>query len=698
MVGGSPSEVQQSNFRRLEFWQGTGLLQLAEEALSQGRARSGEIFGTTRFGKVVSLDFHVAPFVSNGQPHLLVMALDISERKRAEEALKMQSLILQNMAEGTLLTAPDQTILFANTALETMFGFEPGELTGKPVGVLNAWSPEETGRFNQAVIHATEAGAVWHGQYQNRRKDGTLFTSEARVIRLALGGQDHFISVQQDITERKRAEALLNAQRDLAMTFSLTSDLQTGLQRLLEIAMQMGGLDSGSVYLLDGATGGLRIAVHRGVAPAFVDAVSYWPPNGPQMRLINEGRPIFARYPDLPLPHDQVRRSEGLRAIALVPLFHDGKAIGALALSSHESDEIPHQTQLVIEAIAAQAAGAIVRIQAETALRESEIRLRAIITGAPVLLFAVDQDGIIRFEDGQGLKALGTQPGANVGRSVEEVYAHIPAILSNVRRALQGEEFESIVEDGPVTFDCWYSPTLDEDGKPAGYIGVGTNISERQRLERQLLEVSDREHARIGQDIHDGLCQHLVSLALDANSLRGELAEARRPEAKKARRIANYLDLAITEARQLSRGLFPVRLEREGLPPALEELAVATHDRFKIRCRFGSEGPVTVESSVTATHLYRIAQEAVSNAVKHSRASSVAIRLCARDGVLELSVTDNGVGLSAARRKEASGMGLHIMDYRARSIGATLLISPGRQRGTKVSCCIPVPASGNSIA
>jgi signal transduction histidine kinase len=277
---------------------------------------------------------------------------------------------------------------------------------------------------------------------------------------------------------------------------------------------------------------------------------------------------------------------EGLRAIAIIPLTHNRRIIGALNLASHTAAEIPVQARIVIEVIAAQAAGAIARISAE---------------------------------------------------------------------------------------------------------------AERHRLEQQLLEITDREHARIGQDIHDGLCQQLVSLALDANSLRGDLAAAHRPEAKKARRIADYLDQAITEARQLSRGLFPVRLAREGLPPALEELAAATHDRFKIRCRFASAGRVAVESGVTATHLYRIAQEAVINAVKHSRASSVAIRLCARSGMLELSVTDDGVGLSAARRKEASGMGLHIMDYRARSVGGTLQISPGRQRGTKVSCCVPVTTCGDSI-
>ena len=342
----------------------------------------------------------------------------------------------------------------------------------------------------------------------------------------------------------------------------------------------------------------------------------------------------------------------------------------------------------MIEAIAAQAAGAVARLRAEAALRESETRLRAMITGAPVLLFAVDQEGIIRFEDGQALNAIGVTTGANLGRSVIEAYAQVPTVLEHSRRALRGEQFEAIVEAGQNVFDCWYSPTRDKDGKSTGYIGVATNITERHRLELQILEISDREQARIGQDLHDGLCQHLVSLAFDANSLQGQLAAARQPEAKTARRIADYLDQAITEARQLSRGLFPVRMEKEGLPSALEELARNTRERFGIACRFDSQGPARVKNSAIATHLYRIAQEAVTNAVKHSRATKLSISLQDRPDQIELRVEDNGAGITLATRGKATGMGLHIMDYRARTIGGTLRISAGQRRGTKVSCCV----------
>jgi signal transduction histidine kinase len=132
-------------------------------------------------------------------------------------------------------------------------------------------------------------------------------------------------------------------------------------------------------------------------------------------------------------------------------------------------------------------------------------------------------------------------------------------------------------------------------------------------------------------------------------------------------------------------------LEAEGLVPALEELARATRERFQIGCRVTSKKPVVVENRLTATHLYRIAQEAVTNAVKHSQARKVAIRLRDRAGGLELSVEDDGAGLPAAKPKEAKGLGLHIMDYRARSIGGTLRLAPGSRGGTKVSCCVPRP-------
>ncbi len=361
--------------------------------------------------------------------------------------------------------------------------------------------------------------------------------------------------------------------------------MHLALQQFLATAIQIGGLDCGGVYLLRGSERELELVAHTGLSPSFAKAAAHYPAGSPQAKLALRGQAVFDTFANLPVAHDAIELREGLRAFAYIPLYYKERIVGGINLASHTADEIPAQTRMAIEAVATQAAGAIVRIRAE---------------------------------------------------------------------------------------------------------------GERHRLEQQILEISDREQARIGQDIHDGLCQQLVSLAFDAYSLQSELSGKRRPEARKAKRIADWLDQAITETRQLSRGLFPVRLETEGLPPALEELARATSDRFKIRCHFHSDSPVLVKDSSIATHLYRIAQEAVTNAVRHSRARSLWIRLRKHAAELELTVEDNGAGLSSAKQRKATGMGLHIMEYRTRTIGGRLHLGPGRRGGTIVSCCIPAAGAKQS--
>jgi signal transduction histidine kinase len=216
----------------------------------------------------------------------------------------------------------------------------------------------------------------------------------------------------------------------------------------------------------------------------------------------------------------------------------------------------------------------------------------------------------------------------------------------------------------------------------------------RIRLERQILEISDREQARIGQDIHDGLCQQLIGMAFNANSLEQTLGAQQRAEAGTARRICLLLDEAITEARRVCRGLYPVRLKTEGLVPALEELAHTVTERYNLRCDCHLGTRRLLCDITTATHLYRIAQEAINNAVKHSGANNIHLQLEASEGSLELQVKDDGTGLKTNSGR-AGGMGLHIMDYRARSIGGSLEIQD-TGTGTLVCCRVAQRAAALS--
>lgn len=355
-----------------------------------------------------------------------------------------------------------------------------------------------------------------------------------------------------------------------------------------------------------------------------------------------------------------------------------------------EITRLNRHLQKMVEARTAQLRAETQKHKATSAqLSEALSRLQTIIANVPMIFFAVDRQGVITFEDGRALHSLGLAPGARVGQKVLEAYGQSPQIPKHMRRALQGEEFSGLVEIGPVALETWYSPTREMDGTISGYTGVAVNVTGQRRLERQILEISDREQARLGQEIHDGLCQQLVSLAFYANSLQGELETRALPEAQTAARIAQYLDQAITESRQLARGLFPIRLDAQGLPSALEELARATRERFGLECRFETSETAAAASKTMATHLYRIAQEAVTNAIKHAKARCISLRLGERDGRLELRVEDDGQGMAPANLAECTGMGLHIMDYRARSIGGSFSFGPGARGGTAICCCVP---------
>lgn len=208
---------------------------------------------------------------------------------------------------------------------------------------------------------------------------------------------------------------------------------------------------------------------------------------------------------------------------------------------------------------------------------------------------------------------------------------------------------------------------------------------ERQRLEQEILEISSREQRRIGHDLHDGLCQHLAGIELMSQVLAENLAKKSRPEAPQAAQIADHVRAAIAQTRILARGLSPVERESGGLMAALEELASNTEQLFRIQCRFECKRAVFVRDNAAATHLYRIAQEAINNSIKHGKAREVVIRLSSEDGQAQLSIVDNGAGFPETL-SEHGGMGLRIMRYRAGTLGATLEIRRGPDRGTVVIC------------
>ncbi len=218
---------------------------------------------------------------------------------------------------------------------------------------------------------------------------------------------------------------------------------------------------------------------------------------------------------------------------------------------------------------------------------------------------------------------------------------------------------------------------------------IAKAVADRMLLEKELLAISERERRSIGQDLHDSLCQHLTGTALAAQVLGEKLASRNAPESQSADKVARLVEEGISMSRQLAAGLQPVEPSPDGLMQALQQFSETTSSLFNVNCRFECESPVLVRDNGVATHLYRIAQEAVSNAIKHGRAATVLVSLNVQEDGTALAIHDDGVGLpeEPLRRK---GLGLGIMAYRANVIGAVFNVQRGRSSGSVVTCTVPL--------
>jgi PAS domain S-box-containing protein len=228
------------------------------------------------------------------------------------------------------------------------------------------------------------------------------------------------------------------------------------------------------------------------------------------------------------------------------------------------------------------------------------------------------------------------------------------------------------------------TPLVDVDGKLRGFAHVARDITEVKRLEKQVLDISEQEQRRIGQDLHDGLGGQLTGIAFLAQNLKHQLSEQSRSEAAQAQRISMLVSAAVEQTREIAQGLSPVELGSDSLVASLRNLSVQAAQTYGIPCTLRLEGQVRVNSHTAAVHLYRIAQEAISNAARHGKATRIVVTLQEKRDIL-LRIEDNGVGISRSQLP-GKGMGLHLMPYRARMIGASFEIGPLETGGTVVQC------------
>ena len=290
----------------------------------------------------------------------------------------------------------------------------------------------------------------------------------------------------------------------------------------------------------------------------------------------------------------------------------------------------------------------------------------------------------------------GYSPGRVTGQPLSAL-GGLSAVQERLRQGLPEQEpiLEGVstyrIADEEHWVEWRVGPVRDKGGRITHCLVILRDMTERKRLEKEILEISDREQRRIGQDLHDGLCQQLAGIEFMSRALEQKIAPRSKTDARRVGEIAGHVRQAIRQTRLLALGLSPVTVESEGLMAALQELASNTEKVFQVGCRFECQAPVPVRDPAVATHLFRIAQEAVSNAIKHGRARQIVIRLAQQQKRLLLAVNDNGSGFPQIPPRQ-SGMGLRIMQSRAGMIGGTLAVENNPEGGARITCAVTLAA------
>lgn len=333
------------------------------------------------------------------------------------------------------------------------------------------------------------------------------------------------------------------------------------------------------------------------------------------------------------------------------------------------------------------------------AAQSSEQRIRAVLDAAVDAIVTIDEVGRIQTFNHAAERIFGYTAAEAVGKNVSllmpdpyrqhhDEYLRRHRETGETRIIGKPREFSGRRKDGTVF-------PLELSVSAVGELGLFTamirDLTTEKTLQQEILQIATLEQRRIGQELHDATQQELTGLGLLAANLSDALRAKGAPEAELAAKLANGIAQANANVRALARGLLPGDVQANSLLAALAELAETQSERHGIDCRFECPDATEIADDIAAMHLYRIAQEAVTNAVKHAKATQITIRLRTPNAHIELEVCDDGIGIDRAAAASPRGLGLRTMGHRCSLLGGKLSVEKLDGGGTRVSCLAPQP-------
>ncbi len=516
-------------------------------------------------------------------------------------------------------------------------------------------------------------------------------------------------AMEKKILKQNRELSVLNA---IGQVVSESLDLKEVLARALDRVLEVMGVEAGGIYLMDEETAELTLMTHRGVSPEFANRVSRLKPGeGFTGRVAQAGEPLVVEdVAEYPGSMHVLAQQAGVRSLASVPLKAKDRVLGVMTVASHGQRHFDPGEVELLTAIGQQIGVALENARLHDKVQRTSSYLQTIIESSGQAIIAVDLQGRILLWNRGAETIYGWSKAEALGSVLPMVpeWERAEAPRTMARMVQTGEtvynvEVQRLRKDGTlIPVMVTGAPIRDTDGHIVGIVGISTDMTDKKRLDEELLRQKQslavmEERERIGMDLHDGVIQSLYAVGLNLEDSVELVQEAPGEVRQRIGEAVETLNGVIRDIRSYIFDLQPRLVEGRSFDQVLAELIreVKVNALVETTLTVDGEGHQTL-SQEQAQQLFHIAQEALTNVIKHARATTVTARLSSSDGRLVLSIADNGVGFDLAQAECGTGYGLRNMAERASALGGTLLVESACGKGTQIKVEVPLERQGET--